>query len=242
MEYYDKYFNKYKEIMEPVYGWKKQLGILEKVKLSILEISVVLAYMAEIGSSLYIIGKFEMQNIAMIAVVTFILTMTIMVIVKWDKKVQGIINTYKSKVAEKMQVASFNQLIEKRREEYIRDLKQQGITQREQYRILNSWIDKELERHKPKKLINYGIIGAVILPIWNEIIQRLFEEVDMVNAIKIGMVCIVMLMGLILILEKAEIVKDDILRLVDCDFNRLQEMKCIILELELLATGQGEQD
>lgn len=233
MEYYGKYFSRYKEIMDPVINWKKKLNIKEKTMLYSQLFSGFCLLIIEVIVFSYITNIVKKNSLAIGIAIVSIVVVTLITMTKWSKSLDNTVKKYKHNVAIYMGYENFNNLLENKRKDYIEYLKDEGIDKREQYKILNEGINKELDKHKPKKLLNYGIIGAVALPFWNTLIQQVFKEFTIIYAAGIGGVCIAIFAYLLLVVEKVSVAKNEVSELINNDIYRLKEMKSIILELEL---------
>lgn len=191
MEYYDRYFRYYKEIMEPVLEWKKELEVKDNRRLWWCLWRGVLLIGAEfIGMILgnKFLGKTDNIRYAIITIVSVVIML--LTIEWWGKWLGEKVDEYKQKVAIKHGKENFIQLEEAREREFKEKLNDEKINTKEQYRILINAIDQQIKAYKPKKIFNYGALGALVLPLWNTLVRKLFEieKISLAVGISVGII------------------------------------------------------
>lgn len=236
MNYYDKYFRYYKDIMKPVLEWKKELEVKDRKRLSwylwggLVLVGVELVAMT-VGNT--VLGKIHNSWYGIVSIgVLIIVALTVRC---WERLLGEEIGEYKQKIAINYHEESFLKLEEAKEEEFIDKLITEKINTKEQYRILIDAVDRHINAYKPKQIFNYGALGALLLPVWNTFIGKLFETENIMSALGVSGVIILLILYVFFLSSKLKDLRNDIFKMIHSDIYKLQGMKACLLEIEIQA-------
>lgn len=238
MNYYDKYFRYYKGIMKPVIEWKKELEVKDNKKLWWCLWGGMLLIVVEIIGMILgntFLGKIDARWCWIVSVVGA--SIMIVTVNRWERWLGEKVDEYKQKVANKHGKDNFIQLEEAKEREFKEKLNEEKISTKEQYRILIDAIDQQLKVYKPKKILNYGALGALLLPVWNTFIGKLFETEEMLLALGASGTIIIVVIYIFILGSKIKNIREEIYNLTHSNIYKLQGLKEILLELELMELG-----